>query len=182
MPFNINEIRSELQYGGARPTMFQVTITNPIEPIADIKIPFLCEAASIPPSTVAPINVAYFGRFIKIPGDRTFDPWNVNVLNDEDFAIRDALEHWHNAINALEQNIAQNGSPPNNYKSQATVTQYGKDGQELRIYQLEGLWPSLIGPIELNWGDQNVIERFTVTWEYDTYQVVGGKTGDGGGN
>lgn len=181
MAFSINEIRAQLQYGGARTSMFQVTITNPVLPAADIKFPFLCESASIPTSEIGVIQVPYFGRFIKIPGDRTFSPWSTTVLNDEDFVIRNSLETWHNAINALERNIATRGAAPTNYKTQATVTQFSKDGSELRTYQLNGFWPSQLSDITLNWGEQNTIERFSCTWEYDNYEIVAGKTGNGGG-
>lgn len=181
MSFNINEIRAQLTFGGARSSLFQVVISNPVFPAADIKTPFLCEAAQIPASNIAPIPVAYFGRFINVPGDRTFDPWTVTIINDEDFAIRNALETWHNAINALERNFATRGSAPANYKSQATVTQFGKDGSELRVYQFNGLFPTNIAQIDLAWEQQNTIERFQVQWAYDSYEIVGGRTGIGGG-
>ena len=181
MAFNINDIRSQLAFGGARPSLFQVTITNPINPVADIKVPFLCETAQIPASDVGIINVSYFGRIVKLPGVRAFEPWTVTIINDEDFAIRNTLEEWHNSINLAEQNLATNGSAPGNYKSQATVTQYAKDGSELRVYQFNGFWPSTISPIDLSWAAGDEIERFSVTWQYDNYEVVAGTTGNGGG-
>ena len=180
MAFSINEIKAQLKYGGARPTQFNIMITNPINSVADIQMPFKCNAASLPGSSIGVIMVPYFGRNITVPGDRSFQPWQVTVENDEDFAIRNALEEWHGAINALERNIATKGSAPSNYKSQGSVTQFGKDGSELRIYQFNGLWPSEISPIELNWGDRDVIESFQVTWQYDSYEIVGGRTGNGG--
>jgi len=180
MSFSINTIRAQLEYGGARNSQFEVRITNPINPVGDIKIPFMAKAANIPVSTVGVINVPYFGRIVKEPGDRTFEPWTVTVINDEDFLIRNAMEAWHNAINASERNIATRGSAPNNYKSQGTVTQFGKDGSELRIYQFNGLWPSAISTIDLNWETQNSIEQFDITFEYDNFVVVGGSTGFGG--
>lgn len=182
MSFSINDIRSQLQYGGARPSQFNVLVTNPINPVADIKMPFLCRAASIPGSTLGIINVSYFGRTIKIPGDREFSAWTTAVYNDEDFAVRDAIETWSNAINGLETNIASAGSAPGNYKSQATITQYGKDGSELRIYQLNGIWPSEVGQIDLDWDTRDQIETFQVVWQYDSWSIVGGNTGDGGGS
>ncbi len=181
MSFSINTIRSQLEFGGARNSQFEVRITNPINPVGDIKVPFLCKAANLPVSNIGVITVPYFGRVIKEPGDRTFEPWTVTVINDEDFLIKNALEEWHNAMNASERNIATRGSAPNNYKSQGTVTQLGKDGSELRIYQFNGLWPSNISSIDLNWETQNTIEQFEITFEYDNFEVVGGNTGDGGG-
>ena len=33
-------------------------------------------------------------------GDRTFDPWSVNIINDTNFEVRKSMEIWMNAMNA----------------------------------------------------------------------------------
>lgn len=96
MAFNINEIRSQLTLGGARNSLFSVQITNPVNGIADIKVPFMVRATTIPEATLGVIEVPYFGRKIRLAGDRTYGTWTVQVLNDEDFLIRNALEEWSN--------------------------------------------------------------------------------------
>ena len=93
MAFNINDMRSQLVTGGARPTLFQVRLQNPANSAGDVKFPFMCTATQIPASTVGTIPVLYFGREVKFAGDRTFEPWNVQVLNDEDFLIRNAQKN-----------------------------------------------------------------------------------------
>lgn len=182
MTHNINDIRSQLVGGGARPSQFQVIITNPFAPIADIKTPFMVKAASLPSYTMGKIDVPYFGRKIPIPGDRTWEDWTTTVINDEDFIVRDAVEKWSNAMNAFRRNIATAGSNPNSYKSTAIVTQYGKSGDELRVYQINGIFPIMISAIELNWQTTDEIEEFQVTWAYDDVEVVGGNTGFAGGS
>ena len=52
MAFNINEIRSQLALGGARPTLFQVNIQNPANAAGDLKTPFLVRASQVPASTL----------------------------------------------------------------------------------------------------------------------------------
>lgn len=182
MAFNINDIRSQLVRGGARPSLFQVTITNPVTAIADLKVPFLTVRAQIPATTLGTIQVPYFGRKIKVAGDRNFAPWTVTVINDEDFLIRNAMETWNNSINLYEQNITALGSSaPALYKSQATVTHFGKDGEILRVYQFNGLYPSEVSPITLDWNIQDQLEEFDVTFEYDSFEIIGGVTGNAGG-
>ena len=80
MAFNINEIKSQLALGGARPSLFQVTLTNPVNAAADLKFPFMCRAAQMPASTLGTIEVPYFGRKVKIAGDRTFAEWTVTLI------------------------------------------------------------------------------------------------------
>jgi len=182
MAFNIEEIRSQLTQGGARPTLFQVTITNPVNGVADLKAPFMVRAASVPSSDLGTIRVPYFGRRIKLAGDRTYDPWSVIVMNDEDFLIRNALEQWSHAINSAQGNLRTLGSPsPLLYKSTAEVTQFSKIGNPIRTYKFTGLYPSVVSPMELDWGTENTIQEFRVTFEYDYWEVSGGITGNAGG-
>ena len=60
MAFNIEEIRSQLTLGGARPSLFQVTITNPVNGVADLKVPFMVRASSVPASTVGTTPVPFY--------------------------------------------------------------------------------------------------------------------------
>jgi len=170
MAFNINEFKSQLTGGGARPTLFQVQITNPILANADFKLPFMVKTAALPASTVGSFVVPYFGRQVKYAGDRTFEDWPVTIINDEDFAIRNAMEAWSNAINSHDSNTR---ALPQNYKSNAIVTQYSKDGSALRTYVFEGLYPVSIDSIPLSWETVDTIEEFGVTFQYDLWRVEG---------
>lgn len=182
MSFNVNEIRSQLTLGGARGALFQVQFSNPANPIADIKVPFLCRAAQLPESQLGTIQVPYFGRFVKLAGDRTFSDWTVTIINDEDFLIRNALEEWSNSINSRQNNLREFGSAaPLLYKSTAEVTQFSKTGVPIRTYKLNGIYPSVVTPIDLNWADTDTIEEFQVTFQYDWWDISGGITGTAGG-
>lgn len=174
MAFSINDIKSQLQFGGARPSLFQVRFLNPVTAEADLKVPFLTRAASIPASTLSQIEVPYMGRRIKEAGTRTYENWAVTVINDEDFRIRRALEQWSYAINSYRGNLRQFGSSaPSEYKSTAEVIQYGKDGSVLRTYQFEGVFPLNISPIELNWEAGDQIEEYQVEFAVDLWTVPG---------
>ena len=177
MAFNINEIKSQLQFGGARGNLFQVTFSNPANNAGFLKVPVMVTGTAIPSQEVGDIPVWFMGRQIKVAGDRApFQPWNVEVMNDEDFLIRNGLEEWHNRINGMESNIRS----LNNYKSEAQVIQYAKDGSILRTYNFHGIWPGQIGEIRLSWQDNNTIETFPVSFNFDWW-TVSGKTGDAGG-
>lgn len=182
MAFNINLFQGAMKLGGARNSLFQVNITNPVNSIADIEVPFMAKATNIPASTLTSVPIKYFGRDVKFAGSRTFEPWNTTIINDEDFAIRNALEEWHNAINSREGNLRSLGSAsPVLYKSTAQVTQFSKTGVPVRVYNFIGLWPSTIAAIELAWDTSEAIEEYQVTWEYDYWEVSGGVTGRAGG-
>jgi hypothetical protein len=178
MAFNVSEMRSQIVGGGARPTLFEIQITNPINSIADFKIPFMAKAANLPASTITAIDVPYFGRKIKVAGDRQFSDWEVTVINDEDFAVRNSMEEWMNAINSHVGNL-RNGAnlSPESYKSQAQVRQFGKTGDMIREYTFNGIFPNNIAEISLDWGSESTIEEFGLTLSFDWWEVTNGTTG-----
>ena len=90
MPHSIQDFKSTLIGGGARPNLFQVDL-NVFPGSDDDKLrckrqfSILCKAAQLPASNVASIDVPFRGRIFKVAGDRTFDTWTVTVINDNDF-------------------------------------------------------------------------------------------------
>ena len=174
MAFKVADFKAGLKLGGARPSLFEVTIQNPgyVRQLNNISV--LCRAAEIPAATIGTIDVQYFGRAVRFAGNRTFADWTVTVLNDEDFYLRDAFEAWSNGINTLETNVR---IPPANaptadrgYKTTATVIQYGKSGNKLREYEFIGIYPTEVSTIGLDWGNE-AIEEFTVAFTYDHWRV-----------
>jgi hypothetical protein len=128
------------------------------------------------------VDVPYFGRNIKLAGTRTFAEWSPTIINDEDFAIRNAMEQWSNAINSFQGNVNNaGGSAPSLYKANAQVTQYAKTGEILRVYNFVGIFPTSVAAIDLGWENGDAIEEFQVTFAYDYWEVVGGTTGNAGG-
>ena len=87
MAFNINLFAGALKLGGARTSLFQVNISNPANGAADLQVPFLGRAAQIPAATIAPLDVPYFGRQLRLAGNRTFADWTATIINDEDMQI-----------------------------------------------------------------------------------------------
>jgi len=180
---NITEFRSRLTGGGARANLFEVEIDFPqglginVSDISD-RIPFLVKAAEIPASNLGNIPVPYRGRVLPVAGDRTFDPWTVTVINDTNFAIRDAMEKWSNSINDLQ--TAQGTIDPEVYQRTAKVFQFSREGTNpgdpekiLRQYNFVGIYPNTVSSIPLDFGATDQIEEFQVTFNYLFYEVAG---------
>lgn len=167
MAFSINEFRSRLQFDGARNNLFEVQIASPVDGAFTEKSSFFVRSAELPASQIGYINVPYFGRFIKIPGDRTFSDWTVTVINDEDFALRNSLEKWSNAMSNLRANLRSIRV----YTADAIVTQYSKTGAAIRTYKFHNIFPNAISPIPLDWASTDAIEEFQVTFQYDYWSI-----------
>jgi hypothetical protein len=189
MPFDIPSFKANgLTRGGARPTLFDVNIpvvpAGAVGPVA--QLPFLVQASQLPASIMDSIDVPYFGRKIKLNGDRTFTNWTVTILNDEDFGLRNLFESWSNLMNTLASNVQDTpDASPANYKAdQVEVRQYGKTGNDgvggvIRSYFFYGLFPLTVDPIALDWGRNNQVETFDVTFALDYW--IPNITGAGGG-
>lgn len=175
MAFDITQFRSKLTGDGARPTLFRVILNPP----AFVGFPteqfsFMCKAASLPSSIIGHAEPSYFGRRIKVGGDRQFDDWTVLIINDESFDLRDAFERWQGGIASYStvQNAQRNSgatSNPNSYVGNATVQQYSKEGDIIKEIQIVNMLPTMVGQIEVNWDANDTIEEFDVTFTYDFF-------------
>ena len=186
---NITNFRDRLVGGGARPNLFEVNIELPDGVIgqADYRddVRFMVKAAEIPAANIGNIPVPFRGRVLPVAGDRTFDPWTVTVINDSKFNIRDAMEQWSNKINDLQFDVGD--ISPSNYQTKAEVFQLSRGGKTtsasstggetinvLRTYNFEGIYPSVVSSIPLDYGATDSIEEFQVTFNYLFWTVGGG--------
>lgn len=179
MAFSVTQFAAlGLPFGGARGSLFEVDIQTPAGvPNVNDRIRFTCRAAQIPAATINNLAVQYFGREVKMAGNRTFAEWSPTILNDEDFQVRDAMESWSNAINSFQSNLRSASlATLQSYRTTATVIQYSKTGQRLREYRFVNIFPTEVSTIELSW-DSDTIQEFTTTFQYDYWEVVQGNQG-----
>ena len=168
---NINDFKAKLAGGGARPNQFKVTMPFPgyaqvggeIEELA-----FLCKITQLPAMSVAPITVPFRGRQIKIAGDRTFADWTITVINDTNFKLRNAFERWSNGINNMTD--GEGLTNPADYQVDAFVDQLDRNGATIKSYTLRGAFPTEIAAIELDYGNNDTIEEFQVTFGYQYFE------------
>ena len=186
---NITNFRDRLVGGGARPNLFEVNIElqDGVIGQADFRddVRFMVKAAEIPAANIGNIPVPFRGRVLPVAGDRTFDPWTVTVINDSKFNIRDAMEQWSNKINDLQFDVGD--ISPSNYQTKAEVFQLSRGGKTssasstggetinvLRTYNFEGIYPSVVSSIPLDYGATDSIEEFQVTFNYLFWTVGNG--------
>ncbi len=185
---SLSQFKSKLIGGGARPNLFEVSIPSfPSGVNLGVQgdgtgqydaenFTFLCKAAALPASNVAPIDVPFRGRILKVAGDRTFDTWTVTIINDENFSHRRAFEAWM-------QNVAQYSdhsglTSPVDYMTDATVVQLGRavvatetgtgtggNANVLAQYKFKDIFPTNISAIDLSYDSSDTIEEFTVEFQ-----------------
>lgn len=166
----VDDFKAKLKGGGARPNLFKVTLNYPAYAGGDAELTsFMCEGAQLPGSTINTIVVPFRGRQLKIAGDRTFENWQVTVINDTDFAVRNAMERWMNGINAHSANSGL--TSPVLYEADLKVEQLDRDGSVLKTYTFRGAHPEDISAIDLSYGNNDEIERFTVSFAYQYFDT-----------
>jgi hypothetical protein len=182
----LNDFKSRLTGGGARPNLFECEINFPSAASGeDTGLPeytrFLVKAANLPASTLSVIDIPFRGRNLKIAGDRTFDPWSITVINDTDFRIRNAFEKWMNYINKHEDNSGQ--TDPVSYQQTMKVYQLGraKVGENmqsdsempiLKAYEFYGTFPTSVSAIDLSYDSTDTIEEFTVDLQVQWWDAL----------
>ena len=163
---SIEDFKAVLQGGGVRPTMFQVEMTFPDTVVADStqatqEGTFLIKAAQLPASNVGFIDVPFRGRKLKVSGDRNYEDWSITVTNDVTFNIRKAFEEWAERIQ--NHNFVLGSNTLVDYFGTAIVRQLDRDGNQLRAYRFEGIWPTSVGSIGLDFDTQDTVEDYEVT-------------------
>jgi len=189
--------------GGTRLNRFLVE--GNINPGADIAglnpiSAFHIRSASLPESTVGPIAINHRGRTVTYAGDRTYQPWQITILDDHDSStsggtsnLYRAFHDWHDRINSHGGNITTypkvNGATttnPNSLWGNAWTIKLLPTNGEIsvtsssmtnalpgRTFKLFNVWPIAVGPLTLDMSQDNVLNSFAVTMVYSHYTYDG---------
>ena len=173
----IDDFKANVASDFARPNLFQVDLAFPSGIINNSALvnlgKFTVRAANLPSSQIGVIEVPFRGRVLKIAGDRTFEPWTITVQNDSGFALRNAFELWASSIQAYNENFTSaaglgDADDSTGYFADMKVHQLARDtknGEKPRVlksYKFYNIFPSNISAIDLDYGNNDAIEEFTV--------------------
>lgn len=167
----INDFKNRLQNGGARPNQFRVQLVWPtgVSVPVDTANDILISGAAIPASTVNPVITQYRGREVKFAGERIFDPWTITIINDAKQSLRAPFESWMELMNNKDDNggtLAWEG-----YQTDLTVEHLDRNDNVINkgTYTLKDAFPINMSEIALQYAQNDIIEEFTVTFQYQTY-------------
>jgi hypothetical protein len=169
--FNVERFKSALTNGGARPNQFAVQLSFPTYvtggTLAVARAPFLVSVAELPGQTVNPAIVQYRGREVKFVGDRVYAPYTMTVLNDSEMSIRTAMEQW---MGGMEDYASKFGRlQPSEYQRDMQVFQLDRNGNALKSYNIINAFPVDLSPVGLDFGANDQISSFTVTFQYQHF-------------
>lgn len=175
MTFDVTRFRTQLIGDGARPNLFDVQLQFPsfiaTGGTAASKSTFMVKAAQLPGSTIGISPLFYFGREVKLAGNRQFPDWTIQVINDEDYVIRNAFEQWINGINDPIGNIRNPAANvvDGGYGVDAQVNQYSKTGDVIKTINLVSMFPVDVAPLDLDWASNDTIQEYAVTLAFQYF-------------
>jgi hypothetical protein len=180
--FNLVDFKSRLSGGGARPNLFRCDLAFPAASLQNgsgdeanlIRLGnFMVKAANLPASQLGVIEVPFRGRQLKIAGDRTFEPWTITILNDTNFALRNAFEAWVETINQAVRNVGLQN--PADYQKDMVVHQLDREGQAIKAYKFYSVFPSNVSAIDLAYDTNDTVEEFTVELQVQWWEPTSPK-------
>jgi hypothetical protein len=167
---DISKFKGLLGAGGARPNQFRVFLNFPgYVNTPNPEYSLLVTGAALPASNVNPTLLQYRGREVKLAGERIFDPWTVTIVNDTEFSLRTPIEQWMDGMNNLVDNTGV--LAPRDYQVDLVVEHLDRNDEVLQTYTLNSAFPINMSEITLQYGQNDVIEEFTVTFQYQHYTV-----------
>ena len=170
--FRIDQFKTQLKNGGARPNQFQVRIGFPAYVQNDRQLlessSFLVTVAELPGQTIGTTPVFYRGREVKLAGDKVFAPFQCTILNDTDFKLRNGIEEWMNGIESM--GLKTGFTNPNAYQASIDVMQLDRNGETLRAYKMLGAFPVDISPVGLDFSANDQLSTFTVSFQYQHFE------------
>ena len=165
----VDDFKSKLRGGGARPNLFKATINFPGYANGDPELTsFLCKAAQLPAAVMNELIVPFRGRQLKVAGDRTYEDWSVTVFNDTSFKLRNAFERWQNGIN--NHTDGEGLTNPADYQVDAFVDQLDRNGSVLKSYTLRGVYPVSVAAMDLAYDSNDSIQEFGVSFAYQYFE------------
>jgi len=168
---SISNFKQQLSGGGARPNQFEIFFAWPSVvtsvPTPDARL--LVSGAAIPASTVNPVITQYRGREVKMAGERIFDPFTITIINDTKQSLRQSFEEWMEKINNKATNAGE--VQPSEYYGEITVNHLDRNGSTITkgTYVLEDAFPINMSEVALQYAQNDIIEEFTVTFQYQHY-------------
>ena len=189
----IDDFKAIVASDFARPNLFQVDLAFPSGILQNADLvnlgKFTVRAANLPSSQIGVIEVPFRGRTLKIAGDRTFEPWTITIMNDSGFGLRSAFELWASSIQAYNENFTSaaglgDTDDATGYFADMKVHQLARDVKTgdkpkiLKSYKFYNIFPSAIAAIDLDYGNNDAIEEFTVEMQVQYWTPLTKATDD----
>ena len=171
--FSVEKIRAAAD-GFAKGNRYNVTIDAPqaLSGASGVlsKVPYLCEAVSLPTKGIASNAQDIYGPPREIPYRETFTEAALSFILDDDFSLKGFFDSWQaSIINPETGNVANYWT---NFVGSILISRLPNDavnmagGADKYKIELREAYPSVVGEIALGHTQGNDILKLSVTFKY----------------
>jgi hypothetical protein len=180
---NIGDFKAVMnKYGGvARPNTFMVDITaTGSEHVEDSDLRFFCKTAAVPGFNFSTSNYRPYsiGPDYSIASGLQHEPLSCVFILDSNHAILSFFHTWaqkivnYNTSNGMLSSVDNMYPYELGYKENYTVSMRirffnAHDPQSYYEVELDGVWPTSIGQVSLNWEENDSYATIPITFSYD---------------
>ena len=177
MPFNVNNLVTSLNKTGvAHASHYEVQVNGPGELGVEESMMFRCDSVDLPGRTLQFAEQRIYGPMRKIPYAGVYADAAATFILSEDMREREYFELWHDKM--IGTGVFKSGGTgkynPAYYDmivGTVTIRQYGNAGDIMSIHTLQECYPLAIGPIQMSWGQSEIVKQ-TVAFAYRDYKSV----------
>ena len=170
----ISQLVSAISSGLTRTNRWQVLFSFPTYAGSNtdgLQASLLARSTSTPASNIGVIEVPWGGRELPVPGDRTYDQFDVTFISVNDMNVFNAFQAWSENINGSASNNGL-GSLAGAYAN-ITLNLLDTNDQITKTWILNDAWPPVVGAMTMDAGEMNNFGTFSVTLRYTNYTQPG---------
>lgn len=192
MAFNLSEFKAQIASRGLAKNnlaMAQITLPSTMkfleQNIGTRELTFLCRTMSLPELsfTTQEIRPYGFGKVEHRPGDFVHGPLNCIFMMDSDFGTMKFFQRWmqgvmnFNTYDGHDREDPQGKLPyefayKEDYAATVEILVYsGNDASKVYYYKFGNVFPTVLGTIDVDWGNDTEIMTLPVSFEYDKFKV-----------
>jgi hypothetical protein len=163
----IQMLRNQISSGLARTNRWRVLVDFPAYAGTNadgLQASVLARSTNTPASTVGVIDLAWGGRLIPIPGDRTYEEFDITFIGVNDMNVYNAFQRWSENINGSDSNRGLTNL--GDIFSDFTLQLMDTNDNITKTYVLHDGWPSVVGQMSMDAGEMDGYATFSITVRY----------------
>lgn len=163
----ISQLRQSISSGLVRTNRWRVLVDFPTYAGTNAdgqQASVLARSTETPASNIGVIEVNYGGRTIPIPGDRTYEEFNITFIGVNDMNVYNAFQSWSENINGSDSNSGLTNLA--DIFSDFTLQLMDVDDNITKTYVLHDGWPHTVGPMSMDAGEMDGYSTFSIAIRY----------------
>lgn len=180
--FSVNSFRSSFTdktNGLAKPTLFTFEFTKPPKCLVDRtqdvnNLIIHTKRAQLPDMSISTYQHTYNGIPSKYPAENSTSDITIEVITSGNMWERTFFTDWQNKVidySTLSNNPSFNIGYYNEYTTNAELTVYDTFHKKTKTYLFEGVWPTQVGIVDMDWSSKDQMMLFFVTLTYSYWSI-----------